>query len=610
MITDFIKNIKKFYFKVYNTDLKNLSLQELQDLNTQFKSFYTSSVLSQMNSEEEKLHNLLAFHTLSFYSHFCLKDRYVKHYLQFLDDITACLESNSASLKSTVLKFLNNVEIPVDITVSNTSVINNPIRNIVFNADLDSYNYLYYYGENITENHIKLVNYFKSISENKITEMANCIIESFLRGIKHSNIDISTKDFAVLLYPIGFEKLAKKICTLLEGELNIVLRLDGNKFDKQLSYNHRYDYNFYLTKEYIDSYLSCFKEKSLEKADIYSRYAGPIYIETFGENRFIPENGYEVFEKDKELAQLNNSFQTEFRILYEENIRKNTSFTIISYPCPEIGKDFENIFNDTITINTLDNNKYEKIHQNIIDVLDTAKCVHITGRNGNKTDLTVSLANLDNPKLQTLFENCCADVNVPVGEVFTSPKLNGTDGILHVSEIYLNGWKFIDLFLKIENGMIIEYSCQNFVTKKENDEYINEHLLYDNKTLPMGEFAIGTNTYAYVMGNKYNINDKLDILIAEKTGPHFAFGDTCYSMDEDRKVYNPDGKEIVAKDNEISIQRKIDINKAYFGVHTDVTIPYYELGNITAITEYTNIPIIQNGKFVLPGTEELNIEGM
>lgn len=43
-------------------------------------------------------------------------------------------------------------------------------------------------------------------------------------------------------------------------------------------------------------------------------------------------------------------------------------------------------------------------------------------------------------------------------------------------------------------------------------------------------------------------------------------------------------------------------SEAYFGQHTDVTIPYSELGDITAICD--------NGKFVLPGTEELNIEGM
>jgi len=607
---NFIKKIRKFYLEVYNTNLRNFSLEELQNLDKHFKSFYTNSILFQKSSETEKLHNLLAFYVLGFYYHFCLKDKYVNHYIQFLDDIIICLETKTDSLRDTILNFLNNVELPVDRIISNTTAINNPVRDIVFNSNLDIYNYLYYYGENITENHIKIVDYFNSIAENKITSMANCVIESFLRGLKDSNIDVSTKNYAVLLYPIGFEKLAKKICILLEEKLDIVLRVDSNKFDKQLSYNHRYDYNFYQTQEYINNYLSHFKKETEKNANIYSKYAGPIYIETFGENRFIPKNGDEVFEKDKQLAQLSSSFDTEFRILYEQNIRKDTSFTIISYPCPEIGKDFEKIFDDTIIINTLDNDKYEKIHQHIIDVLDTAKSVHITGRNGNKTDLIIALTNLENPETQTLFENCCAAVNVPVGEVFTSPKLTGTNGILHVSEIYLHGWKFEDLILKIENGMIAEYSCKNFPTQKENDEYINEHLLYDNKTLPMGEFAIGTNTHAYVMGNKYNINDKLDILIAEKTGPHFAFGDTCYSMDEDRKVYNPDGKEIIAKDNEISIQRKIDKSKAYFGVHTDVTIPYYELGDIIAITENNNIPIIQNGKFVLPGTEELNIDGI
>ena len=54
----------------------------------------------------------------------------------------------------------------------------------------------------------------------------------------------------------------------------------------------------------------------------------------------------------------------------------------------------------------------------------------------------------------------------------------------------------------------------------------------------------------------YQIEDRLPILIAEKTGPHFAVGDTCYSHAEDVAVYNPDGKEIVARDNEISVLQK------------------------------------------------------
>ena len=123
----------------------------------------------------------------------------------------------------------------------------------------------------------------------------------------------------------------------------------------------------------------------------------------------------------------------------------------------------------------------------------------------------------------------------------------------------------------------------------------------------MGEFAIGTNTTAYVVGKKYQIEDKLPILIAEKTGPHFALGDTCYSWSEENKVYNRDGKEIVAKDNSISILRKEDVSKAYFHCHTDITIPYDELAEISVVqSDGTKTTILKDGRFVLEGTEPLN----
>ena len=72
-------------------------------------------------------------------------------------------------------------------------------------------------------------------------------------------------------------------------------------------------------------------------------------------------------------------------------------------------------------------------------------------------------------------------------------------------------------------------------------------------------------------------------------------------------VFNPDGREIIARDNEISALRKEDISMAYYGCHTDITIPYEELGSISVIDEDgESLPIIENGRFVLPGTEELN----
>ncbi len=73
------------------------------------------------------------------------------------------------------------------------------------------------------------------------------------------------------------------------------------------------------------------------------------------------------------------------------------------------------------------------------------------------------------------------------------------------------------------------------------------------------------------------------------------------------KVYNPDGKEIVARDNEVSVLRREDVSKAYFQCHTDITLPYEELREISVITkDREKLMILEDGKFVVPGTEELN----
>ena len=200
-----------------------------------------------------------------------------------------------------------------------------------------------------------------------------------------------------------------------------------------------------------------------------------------------------------------------------------------------------------------------------------------------------------------------ADVNIPVGEVFTSPVLAGTNGTLHVSEVFLNGLQYLDLEIVFKDGMIERYNCGNFADEAQNKAYIRDNILMRHETLPMGEFAIGTNTTAYRMAKEYQIGAKLPILIAEKTGPHFAVGDTCYSHAEDTAVYNPNGKEIIARDNEKSLLRKEDMSKAYFNCHTDITIPYDELGAITVIRpDGSTVDIIRDGLFRVEGAEELN----
>ena len=219
----------------------------------------------------------------------------------------------------------------------------------------------------------------------------------------------------------------------------------------------------------------------------------------------------------------------------------------------------------------------------------------------------MQLYRLSNPEKETIFENCVADVNIPVGEVFTSPVLEGTDGVLNVSKVYLNELQYRDLTITFKDGIIVDYTCTNFETEEDNKKYIYDNVLHNHESLPIGEFAIGTNTTAYVVAKKYKIEDKMPILIAEKTGPHFAIGDTCYSWCEDIRMFNTDGKEMMAKENSISALRNEDVSKAYFNCHTDITIPYEELAEISVIkADGQKIVILKDGHFVLEGTEVLN----
>lgn len=327
--------------------------------------------------------------------------------------------------------------------------------------------------------------------------------------------------------------------------------------------------------------------------------------------RLSPEDKKEALHLDEKQQKLSVKYDSESSAVVNKYIKgEERSFTIIAYPLPEISEnadEYEKIFHEIVRINTLDYNQYKEIQQTIIDALDSAEYVHVKGCGNNQTDMRVSLQKITNPQKETVFENCLADVNIPLGEVFTSPVLKGTEGILNVSSVYLNDLKFINLKVSFKDGMVTDYSCDNFDDAQKGRQYFKENVLLNHDTLPIGEFAIGTNTTAYVMANQYDIVYKLPILIVEKMGPHFAIGDTCYSRAEDNIVYNPNGKEIISRDNEISILRKTEPEKAYFNCHTDITIPYDEIGSISAVSEDgSETVIIENGRFVLAGCEELN----
>ena len=496
---------------------------------------------------------------------------------------------------------------------------------LIMNSDFNDVRYLYYYGEYVSENEKRTAMHLNELPLETIQKMADVYTEGYRIGFVNTGKNLSKKATVNIRYTLGFERVIRIAIenfrkmglkpTIYRAGVSVLTKRQhlkigyyGGIANKQYEYDHKDDQALILDRQFMERKLEVMRTTYEQYKDLARRHAGPACMETFGEEPFTPVSKSEAVklnDKQKEISLEYGSKSSQIVNSYIPGDER--SFTIVAYPVPEIGDQYEEIFDEIIKINTLDAKIYEKVQQTIIDALDQGTSVHILGNNGNHTDLRVQLYKLKDPKKETIFENCVADVNIPVGEVFTSPVLEGTNGVLHVSQVYLNELLYKDLEVTFSNGMVADYSCKNFEHELENKEYFLDNVLYRHPTLPLGEFAIGTNTTAYVAAKKYNIADKMPILIAEKMGPHFAVGDTCYSWAEDIKVYNPNGKEIVARDNSVSIQRKEDVSAAYFHCHTDITIPYEELKSITVeCADGKEIEIIRDGIFVLPGTEILN----
>ena len=486
-----------------------------------------------------------------------------------------------------------------------------PWTHIAMSANAEDLSYLYRYGKRITDNDIKTAEFVFSMPRKDLELLSDTMVEAFIEGFREGSKDLGKKSTIGVIIQAGYERIVPLLKEGFEkhGLRLYVMGVEGTKLNRQANYDHRFDYALYFNQERVDKTLEA-TERAYEKIkDHMSAYAGIAFLEVFGEKPFSPVPKPEACKADDEASALYNQLMQKNMILRNRYMpRDEASFEIIAFPSPEIEGDFQEIFKDTVRVNTLSNKVYRPVQQAIIDAMDGASCAKIKGSGTNETDLVVSLCPVEDCNTETAFINCLASVNVPLGEVFTSPKLQGTNGLLHVEESFLNGLKYDNIRLSFKDGYVDDWSCENFDDPQKGKDYIHENLIFPHKTLPLGEFAIGTNTLVYEMALKHRIMGLLPILILEKMGPHFAIGDTCFSWEEDSQKPDPcTGKTMVAVDNEKTCLRKEDPSKAYTNKHTDVTLPYSSLDSISAVhPDGTEVFIIKGGRFVLPGTELLN----
>jgi aminopeptidase len=483
-------------------------------------------------------------------------------------------------------------------------------RDIMENADPDDPRCLYSYGCHIGEHELRTAAFFAAYPEAELKKMAEVIADAFQRGFVSDGKVLEAGSSLILRVPVGYERLLGHLASLVEdlGLHPVVHRPSPNILNRQANLDHKFDVTLWLDDGYIER-LMAEKDALMRKhAGMAEKCRGVMVVTFFGEKPFSPLDKPQAVSPGNEEMERFRRYQNGIMSIQEKYMpRRQMSFTVISFPSPEIGDRFEEIFDATMKMNSVDNATHMRLQRSLIGILDGAESVHVLGRGANRTDLTVALQQPEDLGSKTAFRNCLADINIPVGEVFTSPRLKGTNGILHVEQVMLNRMEFRDLEIGFQDGMARKYTCSNFESGEEGEKFVRKQLFFPHEELPAGEFAIGTNTLAYEMAMKFGIMDLLPVLIIEKMGPHLAIGDTCYAHEEDQAVRNPDGREVVARDNEKTLARKEDPEGAYTHTHIDISIPFHMIGHITVIyPDGSRRDIIREGRFAPDELAELN----
>ena len=357
---------------------------------------------------------------------------------------------------------------------------------IVTKSNLNDLRYLYQYGEYVSENEWKTAEHLNALPQKTIDQMADVYTEGYRIGFVNAGIDLSKKSVVNIRYTLGFERVIKKAIenfekmglrpTIYRAAVSVLTKRQHYKVgyygaiaNKQYEYDHRQDQGLFLDKKFMERKLDVMKNAYEKYRELAGEHAGPAVMEIFGEEPFVPVQKPEsvvLTEKQEKLSVLFDSKSGQLTNQYIKGDER--SFTIVAYPVPEIGAQYKEIFDEVIRINTLDANVYKNVQQALIDALDKGEYVHILGKDKNETDLKVQLYRLSDPAKETIFENCVADVNIPVGEVFTSPVLEGTNGVLNVGKVYLNELQYRDLKITFENGKITEYTCSNFEDEEQS----------------------------------------------------------------------------------------------------------------------------------------------
>ena len=242
-----------------------------------------------------------------------------------------------------------------------------------------------------------------------------------------------------------------------------------------------------------------------------------------------------------------------------KEIRLSKPWVLTLYPTKAFA-DMENMtleeYTEVVMSTTLtDPNKLEEKEQPVYELMQASDKIKIETIHPEKNqELTLEMSIKDRNIVK-----CTGKNNFPDGEVFTSPDANSVQGEIFVDlPVFFNGVNIQGIYLKIEDGKIVDYDAQ------ENTRTLKTIIETDKGSHRIGEVAFGMN-----QGLQTALKHPLFV---EKVGGtlHIAIGESypqCYVGDPN----SDEGKEKIEE-----LKDKGIVNSS--AQHVDVVVDFREGG--------------------------------
>ena len=219
-------------------------------------------------------------------------------------------------------------------------------------------------------------------------------------------------------------------------------------------------------------------------------------------------NKFEFKDVDASVKKIYDLHYTE-PVEMKERVN-NTKWVLLAYPTSAFAQSAnmstEEFAKFYYKVCTLDYAKMSKAMDKLVQYMEKTNKVRIVGVD---TDLEFSISGQKAIK-------CDGKMNIPDGEVYTSPLRTSVNGKIkyNIASLY-NGIKFENVYFEIKNGKIVKADAG------AQTEELNSILNTDEGARYFGEFALGVNPYITV--------PMLDILFDEKIcGSFHLTPGSCY----------------------------------------------------------------------------------